>query len=241
MVKITFVGRLLWVNTMVKMTVFTVVYNGYAIYLDAWLNNLKKQTSKPKEIIVVLGENHGVDVLKYPNVKFIFCESTVMGILRNKAIEVKKYDKCLYFSVDDKLLPNAIKNICKKFNQGFKAVGLKFIDEYILGTKENDKGEVTNITQERTRDSFTPKKEDIKNWRQHTVPGYIAVKGFFKYEEIDIPNYPYLFKLAKQDISIAQTDEIVAIYKRHKNSHGDIARKNGKIADYVNTIDEYAR
>jgi len=113
---------------MSNFTVFTIIYNGYGEFLDTWLWCVRKQTLQAKEIIVVLGTDHGVDVTKYDKVKFLYCDSDVMGVLRNAAIMNKRFKKCLYFSVDDELLPNALMEIDKKFIQGYKAVGLKFND-----------------------------------------------------------------------------------------------------------------
>jgi len=121
---------------MSNITVFTIIYNNYGQFLDKWLSCIKQQTIQPKEIIVVLGKNHGVDIGKYEGVKFLLFDSDVMGTLRNIAITNKRFKKCLYFSVDDELLPNAIQQIEKKFIQGFKVVGLQFNDLQFLGTRE---------------------------------------------------------------------------------------------------------
>jgi len=119
----------------VNITVFTIIYNNYGEFLPDWLWYLKQQTEQPKEIIVVLGKNHGVDKTKFDKVKFIECDSDVMGTLRNEAIRAKRFKKCLYFSVDDELLPNALADIDKKFIQGYKVVGLKFQDLKLVGTR----------------------------------------------------------------------------------------------------------
>lgn len=221
------------------MTVFTIIYGNYGEFLDNWIKNIKKQTIQPKEIIVILGKNHNVDKSKYSKfIKFIEYNSDVMGELRNQAIKNKKYKKCLYFSVDDELLPTAINEIEKKFNQGYKVVGLKFIDRMIVGSRLDVMGNLSFDYVESIKDSYIPNKKEISNWRSSNVPGYIAINGDWEYEPIEVPNYPYLFKLAKLELPMAQTDEVVAIYKRRNGSHGDIAKKGNhqnKFADIINS------
>jgi len=69
------------------------------------------------------------------------------------------------------------------------------------------------------------------------VPGWVAVDGSYLYEEIEIPNYPYLFKLRSMGLPMIQTDNIVANYIRRDGSHGDIAVKENKFNDYAKEID----
>ena len=226
---------------MINLTVFTIIYNDYGKFLDDWLKNLRKQTLKPKEIIVVLGKGHNVDITTYKGVKFIECDSDVMGVLRNEAIKAKRFKKVLYFSVDDELLPNAIQQIDLKFNQGFNLIGLRYLDRSIIATKEDINGNISYLHKDIKRESYIPTAKAIKNWRKSGVPGYIAVNGKYEYEPIEIPNYPYIFKLVREGLAVAHTDEVVAIYHRRKGSHGDTSVKQRRFKEFASIIDSYAK
>jgi hypothetical protein len=217
-----------------NITIFTIVYNNYGVFLDRWVKFVKR--THPKEIIVVLGKNHGVDTSLFEGVKFIECDSDVMGTLRNEAIKAKRFKRCLYFSVDDELLPNATQQIMKKMDQGFKVVGLKYNDIIIIGNKTTAKGEKSDICAGTVRDSFIG---EPKNWRKSNVPGWVAVEGKYLYEEIEVPNYPYLFQL--KDLPKANTEEVVANYKRRKGSHGDIAKEGNFQSKFVEEIEKWRK
>jgi len=221
-----------------NITVFTIIFNNYNEFLDRWVECMQKQTLVPKELIVVLGLNHGVDTTRYTNVRFIECDSKNMGELRNKAIKAKRFKKCLYFSVDDELLPNGIAQIKKKFKE-FDVVGLKFLDRLTVGSKKDVNGVVTKLTVDTIRTSYTVDKDNFTKWDRNIVPGYIAVNGTYEYDNIEVPNVPYLFTLAQAGLKMAQTDEVVAIYHRRKDSHGDIAAKQGIRKKYAEIIDEF--
>ena len=221
------------------MTVFTIIYGDYGKFLDKWIKNLQKQTMKPREIIVVLGKGAEVDQSKYEKVKFIECNSDVMGILRSERIKNKKYKKCLYFSVDDELLPNAVEESNKKFNQGFKVVGLRYMEELPVGKIVDVNGKVSYRSIKSLKESYLPNKSQIKNWRQSAVPGYIAINGDWEYEPIEVPNYPYLFKLAKLELPMALTDEVIAIYHRREDSHGGKAKNGNYQNEYIEIINSY--
>ncbi len=222
---------------MYNITVFTIAYNGYGKFIDDWYKMLRKQTNPPKEIIVVLGKNHGYTV-RQPGIKYIECDSDVMGTLRNEAIKAKRFKKCLYFSVDDYLYPTAIMEIEKKFNQGYQVVGLRYFDSQVIGHKENFNGTEEDIRIFTPRNSFIGEPGE---WRKSGVPGWVAVNGTYKYEDIEVPNYPYIFKLKQYELPMAITDEVIATYTRRKGSHGDIAKEGKFQADFVERINGYLK
>lgn len=206
------------------MTIYTIAYNNYGVFIDKWLEGVK--TNNPSEIIVVLGKEHNI-LTRRDGVKYIESDSDCMGTLRNLALKEATSDWVLYFSVDDVLLPNAIEEISK--HKDHDAVALRFFNKTINRETPMQSAIIT----------------DPLNWRKSSVPGYIAHKRLFKgelttYEDIEIPNYPFLFKLFKKGFKICLTDTEVALYVRRKNSHGDKAFKNSQWLRYARTIDQYA-
>lgn len=205
---------------MYDITIYTIIYNKYGKFLKEWVKNAKK--NKPKEIIVVLGKNHEAPE-DIKGVKYIKCNSDVMGTLRNAAIKEIKTEYMLYFSVDDELYENATEQIDYKKD----VTRLRYID--------------TENNVERTSAYYNIL--DVDKWNETTVPGYIAVKRVIKdkimyYEDIEIPNYPYLFMLASNSCTNAITKDIVAKYRRREGSHGD--RSKDKYIDFKSYINERA-
>lgn len=212
------------------MTVFTIVYNNYGKFLPNWIENMQTQTVKPK-IIIVLGKNHGANedlinkMLKHFDHKIIYSESDVMGTLRNLAIKEIETEWMLYFSVDDKLLSNAVEEIT---SEECDVVALRFINKEANGREYNKKSGI-----------FT--KENIKNWRELTaIPGYIAVKGKYYYEDIEIPNYPYMFQLASKGLKQKHSKNICAIYQRRTTSHGYQSSRKNRFIEFIKIINQYA-
>lgn len=217
-----------------NITVYTTAYNGYGVYLPNWILNALNQSIKPTEIIIVLGSNHKADIklirkmLKLIKYKIIISKNSNMGYLRNlaKAEITTKWE--LYFSVDDILYWNAIEEIKskQKYND---VVALRFIDRSITGLKKERSGCILE-------------KDDIKSWRKFQVPAYIAVRHLLKgqlvmYKEIDIPNYPYVFDLARRDARMCDTDNVCAMYVRRPNSHHKI---NNNFSMFKIIINDYA-
>lgn len=151
-----------------------------------------------------------------------------MGELRNLAIKEIKTEWLLYFSVDDELLPNAVEEILKY--KEYDTVTLKYEEHKLDGTKKVNSSAY-----------FTP--FEIKNWNKCRIPGYIAVKNKddILYEEIEIPNYPYLFKLAVNMKTNIETDNVCAVYKRRVGSHGYVSAHTNKISSFAKELDDKAK
>ena len=213
-----------------SITVYTIVYNNYGKFLPDWIDNMIKQTFKPN-IILVLGNNHGADIdlikekLKSFNYKLIYTDSNIMGILRNFAIRASTTDWNLYFSADDELLSNACEDIIHCDSDVF---ALKFIDRSI-----------NNV--DTIRESAMFNKSEITKWDHlYKIPGYAAVKGLYYYEDIAIPNFPFLFKLSRLKLKQQHSPNICAIYHRRTTSHGAMAQQTHKWEEYKVYIQECA-
>jgi hypothetical protein len=218
-------------------TVFTIAYNGYGSFLPAWCDNIRKQKSKADKVIIVLGKDHGANVDDLNKIMtdydftIIESDSDVMGVLRNLALDKIKTKWMLYFSADDILLPNAIETIKKSKAD---VVALTYIDRNTKGGEKIVKSAIFN-------------KVNIVNWiRLYAVPGYCAVKSKIKgkkirYEDIEIPNYPYLFELASAGANFEHSEDVVAVYARREKSHGDINFKNNRFKEFSKYINDKAR
>ena len=213
-----------------SITVFTVVFNNYGMFVRQWLENLKKQVIQPKAIIV-LGKEPGItaeEVLKLADgleTKVVHSESDVMGTLRNCAVEQVDTNYRLYFSVDDILLPEATKEI---LDTGADVVALKYKD-------------IATNGKETLKTSWTFIPDEILHWRKKgDAPGYVAVNGEYYYEDTEMPNLPFLFQLATKKLNQVTTENVVALYKRRADSHGGRSFRTGKCPHFAKIIDEYA-
>lgn len=207
-------------------TVYTIVYNQYGKFLKQWITSIEEQVVQPKEIIVVLGENSGVDKKEFKNIKFIDYNSSVMGTLRNVAIKEIKTEWMLYFSVDDVLLPNAISEIATKSIDN-DAVALKFIEK---GEFDFEK-----------ESAFFKNIREVLSWKKTNIPGYVAVKRKINnkinyYIEDEIPNYPYLFQLYLKKAKGSSTNNACAHYLKRKDGHGRTSYSAGRYEEFCKKI-----
>ncbi len=189
-------------------TVFTIVYNNYGRFIPQWVEWMKKQTIKPK-LLIVLGKEHGADIkyLKDNNIKYVLCDSDNMGKLRNAGLEQVKTKWWLYFSVDDELLPHACEEIV---NTDADAVSLTFDvikpDGKVL--KEYHSPCINTI-------------EELNNW-QRCWGGYVAIKGNTDIrfnENIEVPNLTLHFELFKRGLKTVRSNGTSAIHHRWNESH----------------------
>jgi len=120
-------------------------------------------------------------------------------------------------------------------------VGLRFQDLKLVGTRTTPEGVTSPIYIGCKRDSYILTGTDKPDrWRDANVPGYIAVNGTVEYEDIEIPNFPYVFKLRSMGMEMAQTDTVVANYIRRPGSHGDINVNNYR-DHFVEEIDRWCK
>lgn len=177
------------------------MYNGYGHYLPEWVKSIKK--AQPTDILVVLGENHGADLehLDREGVKYIETDST-KGIRHNIALNNIKTEYVMMFDVDDTLLPNAVDEI---MNKETDVVALKYLEKY--------KGSET------IKQSATMTKGNFDSWKQISTPGYYAFRKYLNgdimyFDNVGVPKFPHLFKLASRGATMTHTDEVCAVYNR---------------------------
>lgn len=207
---------------MEKMTIFSIVYNNYGRFVEQWNKYVDNQTIKVRKILA-LGKNHGVDIqfLKDNNIEYVETDSSNMGYLRNRALELVKTERWLYFSIDDELAPFTVEEIFKKNTD---LVALRFV----FNGKEYKSAVVLS-------------EDDIKFWRnRYYIEGWVSCnKKIYYKEDVEIPNMPWLFDCFRAGLTASHTDKVVAIYHRWEGSHGKISEQFHHYIKYANEIDRY--
>lgn len=184
-----------------KITVFTIAYNGYGLFIPRWLKSVQSQTKQAHEIIVVLGNKHGLKEIP-DGVKVLYHEEpATMGFLRNLAMDKATGDYLFYFSADDILLGNALHEISK-----VKAdlIALRYY-----------RGSDVDVTPEVIA-------EKLIDWQTEYTGacGYVAFKNNgLRYEDTDWPNYPFLFQAFIKGCTFGRTKESGAYYNRWFGGH----------------------
>lgn len=214
-------------------TVYTVAFNGYGKFLKTWVKNVQAQTNEAK-MFITLGSNHGADTnyLDKQKIPYTYVDTTNMGKLRNIAIDEIDTPWMLYFSADDILLPNAVEEIVSLSEEN-DCIPLKYLDMML-----------NNTIVERTSAFLT--RDDMHLWAKTKVPGYLAVRKIINdkimyYREIDVPNYPYLFDLANENLRVGVTQNVCAKYARRKGSMGHTAIEKNLGVGYREVINDCLR
>lgn len=203
-----------------KITVFTIAYNGYGLFIPRWLQGVQSQIYPAHEIIVVLGYKHGLRGIPH-DVKIIYHEQpATMGFYRNLALDHATGDYVFYFSADDILLGNALKEIS---NVNAELIALR----YYRGAKVDVTPEVV--------------AEKLIDWKtEYTgAAGYVAFKHGLdlRYEDTDWPNYPFLFQAFINGYTFGRTKEPGAYYNRwfggHSQYESNVKQGMDKIKKYL--------
>lgn len=216
---------------MKKITVFSIVYNGYGRFIPQWNEYINKQTI-PVNKFVVLGHEHGADMqyLKDNDIDFIYYDSTVMGVLRNRGVERIATEWWFYFAIDDELLPHACEEIV---NTDADAISIRF--------------DCIDVNKELLKDQQSPHLttlEDIKNWRNTKWGGYTAVRGNtdLRYnEDIEVPNLTLHFDLFKRNLKVVKSKSILVVHHRWSESHHFKSEKDGSRRNSISAIDKKAQ
>lgn len=189
-----------------KITVFTIAYQGYGPFIPRWLKSVQSQTCQAYEIIIVLGYGHGLQDIP-EGVKVIHHDQidATMGVLRNLAVDSATGDYLFYFSADDILLGNALQEISKVNTD---LIALRYYQDTEL--------------------RVTPEiiAEKIEGWMTHYIGacGYSAFKKGLRYEDTNWPNYPLLFQAYTRGYTFGETKEPGAVYIQRPGSHGQFVK-----------------
>src|SRR5690606_12834619 len=98
-----------------KVSLVSIAFGSYGRFCGQFLAFASNMSSKPDEVVIVLGKDHGckdIDLLSsiYPGVKIVeYKKKATFGKLRNIGISKSTSDWIFFCSVDDKPMPDAIK------------------------------------------------------------------------------------------------------------------------------------
>lgn len=212
----------------------TIAFNGYGRFLGQFLAFASSMSPKPKEIVVVLGKNHGckdIGLLEciYPGVKiFQYKKKPTFGKLRNIAIGKTKSEWTWFVSVDDKPMSDAIRTF-KRAVANYPEADYLCAQWYTIGLGEPLK----------LHKSPTP-GESAMRLRNGERMGFIIAHSPFKrelwekspYKNTDLPNYDFVAKCVTNGAVFAKTDKPTTTYLRRDTSHarttlltGDVRQK----------------
>lgn len=222
-------------DTSKELTIYTIIYNNYGHFLNEWVLSIARQRINIG-MVVVLGKNHGLEIdnVKYfeeLGVKFLYNEDEIiMGKLYNQALKYIKTEWVFKLDVDDTLHENFSDEFLDK-KSDYDSIILKYFEYYNNNVVSKKSAKIT--------------VENMLHWRQNPVPGYIVCKRKYDnkvllYEEVEVPNYPYLFQIATLNFNATHSDKECVNYRRRKGSHGDLALGNDSLKIYGKFVDKRA-
>jgi glycosyltransferase involved in cell wall biosynthesis len=224
-------------------TIYTIAYNGYGKYAREWAQSILNQTIKTNGIIV-LGENHGasskdISFMTNNGIKVImdYTPAPTMGYLLNKALDNANSEHTNHWlvrvDVDDRPTPNATATI-EEMSSDYDAIGLR----YLRITPEGKRlGSIPLVS------AIFPTAESLLQWdKLYRFPGYCAMRySEVRYEETNIPNYPYLFDThLNAPLRWGQTKVPIIHSVKHDDSHGSIAERTGEVNAFKKHINAKA-
>lgn len=213
-----------------RIGIVAICFDGYGRFIPRLIESIFSQNRKADEItIVAIGEHHCLEEIADDRVKVIYIKERVsMGEARNIGIEATKTDWILYFSADDILLPNALKEIEDQDNN----------DIVFLQLEKHIKNKIEKY------ETFLPDEDKIENWQvYYKIPGYVAFKkmiwGNNKYIDSDFPNLPFIFQNYKIGCKFGKTENVCAVYIKRRKGHSKMVQKKRRFNEAVNLIEQY--
>lgn len=213
-----------------NLSIVSIAFNGYGRFAGQWLAFVSGMNPKPKEVVILLGQNHGckdIELLKgiYPEVKIInYSKKASFGKLRNIAIAKTTTEWVQFLSIDDKIEPDAIKTFRRALKQEPKA-------DYIC-SKWYTIGLGLPLM---PHNSPTP-KELAERLSKGLGGGFIIPHSPFKrelwekhkYKNSDLPNYDFLLHCVLNGAVFTKGDKPTTTYLRRPDSHARTTLKTIK-------------
>lgn len=197
----------------------TIAFNGYGKFLNQWLAFVSSMDEIPSEVIVMLGQSHGVDdidLLKsiLPQVQiYEYKRKASFGKLRNLAIKKTTTDWVWFVSVDDKPHKDALETfrevaqdstdyICAQWN----SIGLG--NAQMLHSSPTPQ-ELSQRLQNGEGGGFIIPHSPFKRWLWEAHP----------YKNTDLPNYDFLLHCVLNGAEFVKSNNPTTTYLRRKDSH----------------------
>jgi hypothetical protein len=191
----------------------SIAYKGYGKFLPQWCKFISEMTIQPKEVIVVLGQDHKADIKRakqiLPHLQvYEYKAKPSMGKLRNIAVSKTTTTWVQYLSVDDKIEPHAIEEY-KKYNRRADYISIAWNTQGL--------GKPSRFHKART-------PNDLYN---HNMRGFIVGHSPFRrkfwemspYVENDYPNYPFVASMVENGARFQATERACTTYLRRPDSH----------------------
>lgn len=200
-----------------NISLVTIAFSGYGRFLGQFLAFVSNMNPKPREVIIVLGKDHGckdLELMKciYPGVKIIqYSKTPTFGKLRNIGIKKASSEWIWYMDIDDKPEVDAIKTFRK-------IEGADYICSqwYTIG-----------LGQSRVRHYSPLPIEMAEKVTKGEPGGFIIPHSPFKkvlwekapYQNKDLSNYNFLLNCVQNGARFAKADKPTTTYLRRSNSH----------------------
>jgi hypothetical protein len=211
----------------------TIAFNGYGRFLGQFLAFASNLSPRPKEVVVVLGRDHGcmdIGLLEciYPGVKVVhYKKKPTFGKLRNIAISKTKSEWTWFVSVDDKPMPDAIRTFKRAVAESTEADYL-CAQWYTIGLGEPL----------RRHRSPTP-QESAERLSNGQRMGFIIAHSPFKralwekspYKNSDLPNYDFVANCVVNGAVFAKAGKPTTTYLRRDASHARTTLLTGNVRE----------
>lgn len=204
-----------------EISLVSIAFGGYGRYLPMWLAFASSLSPKPKEVVVVLGKNHGCQDLElleliYPGVKIVeYKKKPTFGKLRNIAISKTSSEWIWFVSVDDKPMPDAIRTFRRALKDEPDA-------DYICA-----QWYTIGLDRPLEPHSSPTPKESAERLMNGQRMGFIIPHSPFKkwlwekhpYKHSDLPNYDFLLHCVLNGARFVKADKPTTTYLRRPDSH----------------------
>lgn len=199
-------------------SIVAIAFGGYGRFLGQFLAYASNLNPKPKEVIVVLGKNHGCYDLAlmeciYPGVRIVhYKKKPTFGKLRNIGISKASSEWIWYVDIDDKLERNAINTFKKVADEA----------DYICAQWNTiGLGQPLELHK-----SPTP-LEMAEKVKAGEKGGFIVPHSPFRkkmwemspYKNIDLSNYDFVYNCVLNGARFVKADKPTTTYLRRPDSH----------------------
>ncbi len=212
--------------------IITVVHSGYSVYLDRWVDSISKMNPQPSMVTIAAGHGSGVSKKqlllhkkRLPQLRVVGCGSTVLGTLRNAAVEATDTEWLMVLDVDDIIYPQAIPI--------FESVAERS-DAILISWNEIKDGNTRKRTQ--THPARAAKTNEGRFFFHNATP---FKRTFWENTPFDDNNYPglkFVVDLVEAEAAFNTTNEASCAHIRHNDSFSHRSRRSAEVREFVQKI-----